>query len=67
MREDTQLRDVVTRETRDTPKRPVKLMKGLTAYCPICSGWVGYEYRYCPSCGQKIWRKKYDEKEREIK
>lgn len=50
-------------ESRDIPVKAVKLMKGLTAYCPICSGWVGYEYRYCPTCGQKIWRKKYDEKE----
>lgn len=65
MREDTQLRDVVTRETRDTPMKAVKLMKGLTAYCPVCSGWVGYEYNYCPSCGQRIWREKRMTRRRE--
>lgn len=50
-------------KSRDIPKRPVKLMKGLTGYCPECSGWVGYEYRYCPRCGQRIWRKEDAEKE----
>lgn len=42
---------------RQIPKKPILLRKFHDLRCPVCKGCVETEvdeYRYCPTCGQRI-------------
>ncbi len=42
---------------RQIPKKPIVLRKFHDLRCPVCKGYVETEvdeYRYCPTCGQRI-------------
>ena len=42
---------------KQIPKKPILLRKFHDLRCPVCKGYVETEvdeYRYCPTCGQRI-------------